>query len=111
MVSTAIISQASQSFGMAPESLVLVSQSTNVVYRFNQQDKTYFLRLSEKPAAYEKSIQAEVHWVRYLVSKGVRASLPILSVEGKLTAVCRDQEKCYVAAVFEGAIGYFFDYD
>ena len=56
---------------------------------------------------YETSIQAEVHWVRYLVSKGVRASLPILTVEGKLTAVCRDQEKCYVAAVFEGATGYF----
>lgn len=111
MVSIAILSQASQSFGIAPESLVLVSQSTNVVYKYHQQNKTYFLRLSEKPAAYETSIQAEVHWVRYLVSKGVRASLPILTVEGKLTAVCRDQEKCYVAAVFEGATGYFFDND
>lgn len=43
--------------------------------------------------------------------RGVRASLPILSTEGSLTAVCRDQKKCYVAAVFEGASGQFFDYD
>ncbi|GGH60563.1 hypothetical protein GCM10008014_35230 [Paenibacillus silvae] len=111
MVSTAILSQAAQSFGIAPDSLALVSDTTNVVYRFIQKDKTYFLRLSEKAPAYEASIQAEVQWIRYLVSNGVRASLPILSKEGKLTTVCRDQEKCYVATVFEGATGHYFDYD
>ncbi|MGF6355520.1 hypothetical protein ABIE27_003435 [Paenibacillus sp. 4624] len=37
-----------------------------------------------------------------------RRKAVILTVEGKLTAVCRDQEKSYVAAVFEGATGYFF---
>lgn len=78
MVSTAILSQASQSFGIAPDSLVLVSQSTNMVYKYHQQNKTYFLRLSEKPAAYETSIQAEVHWVRYLVSKGFVHHYPFL---------------------------------
>lgn len=111
LVSTEILSQAANSFRFDIETLKFISNSCNEVYRFNKDNKAYFLRLSEKPIEFVSNIKAEVHWVRYLVESGVRASLPIQNGEGELTAVCNDQEKCYIATVFEGAPGKFFDSD
>ncbi|MEK4117321.1 phosphotransferase [Paenibacillus sp. FSL W8-0919] len=109
MVSNEILSQAAGAFGFDMHSLEFVSNSTNEVYKYIKGNKSYFLRLSEKPVEYEMMIQSEVHWVRYLAENGVRASLPIQTLEGSLTTSCRDHEKCFIAVVFEGAFGKFFN--
>ncbi|MEK4273634.1 phosphotransferase enzyme family protein [Paenibacillus sp. FSL R7-0026] len=111
MVGNEILSQAADSFGFDTNTLKFVSNSCNEVYRFNKGHKEYFLRLSEKPVEFELNIKAEVHWVRYLVERGIHASLPIQTIEGELTAVCKHYEKCYIATAFEGASGIFFDND
>lgn len=111
MISNKILSQAATSFGFDMSTLQFISNSTNVVYRFSKDTTTYFLRLSEKPVEFENNIKAEVHWVRYMAENGVRVSLPIQTVEGKLTAVCNDHEKYFIATVFEKAPGKFFDSD
>lgn len=111
MVSNEILIQAANSFGFDIDSLKFISNSCNEVYRFNKGNKDYFLRLAEKPVEFEINIKAEVHWVRYLVERGVCASLPIETKEGELTAVCIDQGNCFIATVFEGAPGKFFDSD
>lgn len=107
MVGNEILSQAADSFGFDTNTLKFVSNSCNEVYRFNKGHKEYFLRLSEKPVEFELNIKAEVHWVRYLVERGIHASLPIQTIEGELTAVCKHYEKCYIATAFEGASGIF----
>lgn len=111
LVNQDILSQAVIAFGINPTSLEFVSNSTNEVYKYINNNQMYYLRLSEKSIEYEMSIQAEVHWVRFLAMNGIRVSLPLLTVEGNLTAVCRDHEKCYIATVFEGVSGKFFDSD
>lgn len=111
MVNTEILSQAAKSFEFDIELLEFISNSCNEVYKFSKGNKTYFLRLSGKPLEFENNIKAEVHLVRYLAESGVRVSLPIHNLEGELTTVCSDHEKCYIATVFEGAPGKFFDRD
>lgn len=113
MVSNKIQSQAAKSFGFDPGTLTFVSNSCNEVYRFHKGNRTFFLRLSEKPAEFEMNIKAEVHWVRYLAESGVRVALPVETIEGELTAICHDHEneKCFIATVFEEAPGKFFDSD
>ncbi|MDR6726341.1 Ser/Thr protein kinase RdoA (MazF antagonist) [Paenibacillus amylolyticus] len=111
LVNQHILSQAAIAFGMNPTSLEFVSNSTNEVYRYIKDNQIYYLRLSEKSIEYEMSIQAEVHWVRFLAMNGVRVSIPVSTIEGSMTAVCSDDEKCYIATAFEGASGKFFDSD
>lgn len=111
MVSTEILSQAAKSFGFDIATLKFISNSCNEVYRFSKGNTIYFLRLSEKPLEFENNIKAEVHWIRYLVESGVHVSLPIQTLEGELTTVCSDHENCFIATVFEGAPGKFFDSD
>lgn len=109
LVSNEILSQASRAFDFDIHSIKFVSNSTNEVYKYIKDSKAYFLRLSPKPVEYEMTIQAEVQWVRYLVENGVRTSLPIQTIEGNMTKVCIDREECFIAVVFEGVPGKFFD--
>lgn len=92
LVSNEILSQASRAFDFDIHSIQFVSNSTNEVYKYIKDSRAYFLRLSPKPVEYEKTIQAEVQWVRYLAENGVRTSLPIQTIEGNMTKVCIDRE-------------------
>lgn len=111
MVNTEILSQAAKAFGLDTETLEFISNSCNEVYKFSKGNTTYFLRLSEKPLEFENRIKAEAHFVQYLAYNGVRVSIPIHTLDGELTTVCRNHEKTYIATVFESAPGKFFDSD
>lgn len=109
MVSQELLVQAADSFGFDVKTLVFISDSCNEVYRFTLHNQPYILRLSAKPHAYNAQIKAEVDWVCYLAQNGVRASLPVHTSDGQLTAVCRHQEQCFIATAFHMAPGRFFD--
>ncbi|WP_454190846.1 phosphotransferase enzyme family protein [Paenibacillus sp. Marseille-Q7038] len=111
MVDIEILSQASTPFGIDKETLEFIGNSCNEVYKCSWGNKTYFLRLSDKPLEFEDCIKAEAHFVRYLADNGVRVSIPIHTLDGELTTVCRNHEKTYIATVFEGAPGKLFDSD
>ncbi|GLX68042.1 phosphotransferase enzyme family protein [Paenibacillus glycanilyticus] len=109
MASPEILSRAALSFGFDVGTLAFISDSTNEVYRFLKNDSPYILRLSEKPLEYANNIKAEVHWVRYLAENGIKASLPITTTDGQLTAVYNENEKWVIATAFQMAPGVFFD--
>lgn len=110
-VSRELLARAAASFDFNEDSLTFISNSCNEVYRFTKNDLPYILRISEKSEEYIDHINAEVHWVRYLVEQGVRASLPITTTDGQLTATYYENEKCYIATSFKMAPGVFFDKD
>lgn len=109
MVSPEILNKAAASFGFDTSSLVFISNSTNEVFRFAKNDESFILRITEKSHAYVGKIKAEVDWVNYLVQNGVRASLPIRTIDNQLTAVYEEDEKCFIATAFHMAPGRFFD--
>ncbi|MHA7965047.1 phosphotransferase enzyme family protein [Paenibacillus sp. CAU 1782] len=109
MVNQRLLKQAAKAFGFDAGTLAFISNTSNEVYRFSKNERSYILRLSQKPLPYKDCIQAEIHWIRYLVAKGVRASLPITTEDGQLTAVLNEDEKWYMATAFQMAPGHFFD--
>ncbi len=109
MASHEILSKAASSYGFDVETLTWISHTTNEVYRFAKDAKPYILRLSAKPAEDANNIEAEVRWIRYLAENGVQASLPILTTDGRLTAICKDKEHCAIATAFEWAPGVTFN--
>lgn len=109
MVTSEILSKAAVSFEFDVNTLQFISNSTNEVYRFTKNNESFILRLSEKPFAYAETIKAEVDWVSYLVQNGIRASLPIRTINNQLSAVYEENEKTYVATAFDMAPGRFFD--
>ncbi|MGZ9585411.1 phosphotransferase enzyme family protein [Paenibacillus marinisediminis] len=109
MVTPEILSRAAESFEFDVNTLRFISSSTNEVYLFTKNNESFILRLSEKPLAYAEKIRAEVDWVYYLVQNGVRASLPIKTIDNQLTAVYEENEKCVIATAFTRAPGRFFD--
>ncbi|MEK4045566.1 phosphotransferase [Paenibacillus sp. FSL H8-0048] len=108
-MSQQLLHQAAAAFGFDAETLVFLSNSSNEVYRFVKNNQPHILRMSAKPAAYVKQIQAEIDWVYYLALNGVRTSLPVHTSDGQLTAVYSQQEQCYIATAFQMAPGCFFD--
>lgn len=111
MISRELLAKAAESFEFDVDTLVFISNSCNEVYRFTKDDLPFILRLSEKPFDYVNNIKAEVQWVRYLAENGVRASLPITTTDGQLTAIYHENEKWYIATAFQMAPGIFFDRD
>lgn len=105
MVSQDLLKRAAASFQFDVETLVFLSNSCNVVYRFSRNNQPYILRLSEKPFAYSEKIKAEVDWMYYLAKHGVRASLPIKTIDDQLTAVYSEKNKWFIATAFHMAPG------
>ena len=109
MVTPEILNKAAASFAFDINSLVFISNSTNEVFRFRKNDEGFILRITEKSHTYVSKINAEVDWVYYLVQNGVSASLPIKTIDNKLTAVYELDDKCFIATAFQMAPGRFFD--
>lgn len=109
MATSEILNKAAASFAFETSSLEFISNSTNEVYRFTKKDEAYILRITEKSHAYVGKIKAEVDWVNYLVQNGVRASLPIRTIDNQLTALYEEDDKCFIATAFHMAPGRFFD--
>lgn len=102
---------AAQSFDFDVNSLAFISNSCNEVYKFSMDNQDYILRLSKKPLEYVEKVKAEVEWVYYLVQNGLRASLPIRTLDHELTAVYKEDDKWIIATAFQMAEGRFFDKD
>lgn len=109
MLKRALLAKAAEAFEFDVGTLVFLSKSSNEVYRFTKDNQPYILRLSEKPVAYVDKIKAEIDWVYYLAEHGVRASLPIETVNNQFTAVFIEEDLCFIATAFHMASGRFFD--
>ncbi|MDT3426002.1 Ser/Thr protein kinase RdoA (MazF antagonist) [Paenibacillus forsythiae] len=111
MASEAVLKRASEAFQFDWRTLILISSSTNEVYRFTRNNQPYILRLSQRPSAYLEKIKAELEWISYLADNGVHVSLPIKSYDGQLTVICNESDQSIIAASFEMAAGRFFEKD
>lgn len=74
MVSLSILMHFAISYDFHVHTLVFLSNSTNDVYRFTKDNRSYYLRITQKPLEFEEKIKAELDWIQYLVKNGVRAA-------------------------------------
>jgi Ser/Thr protein kinase RdoA (MazF antagonist) len=78
---------------------------TNLVYRFQCQDKPRILRLSHSSHRTETQILAELHWIDYLVRGGVGVAQAVLSQNDRWEEVIEVPGSYFTATVFEQAAG------
>lgn len=94
--------QAVAAFAGDPDSIVLISEGINLVYRFQQGAEKYYLRMTHAKLRKEKELLAAIHYQRHLFDHQVPVCEPLLSknglwsekiIQGKeifLAQVCRE---------------------
>jgi len=81
----------------------IVAMDNNFVYSFQKGTKKYFLRGGLRHSTEE--ILAELEWILFLNSQGVKVALPILSKNNRYLEYIEFENKRYKVVVFESAPG------
>ncbi|NHJ39596.1 MAG: phosphotransferase [Asgard group archaeon] len=81
----------------------IVAMDNNFVYSFQKGSKKYFLRGGLRHSTEE--ILAELEWILFLNSQGVKVALPILSKNNRYLEYIEFENKRYKVVVFESAPG------
>jgi Ser/Thr protein kinase RdoA (MazF antagonist) len=77
----------------------------NLVYHYERDGQSRILRISCRPDRPLEYVQAELHFVNYLVEGGVRVSKPLLSENGNLTEVISAAGMDFIATAFVKGVG------
>jgi len=88
-----------------PRSIQYVSDSANLVLTFNTSDQRIFLRLTSARDRTMEQIEAELDFLSYLHKGGVRVSLPVHSVNGRMVEIIRIENESLLACAFREAVG------
>src|SRR5437016_1335487 len=92
------------------DSLVQVSESTNLVYTFEVSGKRSYLRLTSKQHRPLNQLEGEMDFISYLSRGGVNVSRPISSINGKLIEPIGWGELALYACSFSEVEGEPFTY-
>ncbi len=87
-----ILQEATQRYGITPGTLVAFDSVENFVYGFEQDERSYILRVSHSLRRSQELIQAEVDWINYLAAGGVGVASAIRSPAGNLVELIADGE-------------------
>jgi len=109
MISDSLLTYAAKNYGFDKTSLCFISDSTNQIYSFAKNGKTYILRFSERPLEEICQIKAEMDWLYYLASKDISVSLPLQADNNNLVISTEDDGKTFVISAFETLNGGFWD--
>jgi Ser/Thr protein kinase RdoA (MazF antagonist) len=89
-----------------------IMMRTNFVYLFERNGARHFLRFIHQEDNTIENIQAELHFMLYLIAKGYPTVAPILSKNGNCIETIRTvDDGCYYGVVFEQAKGIYLSYD
>ena len=66
MVSDVLLDFAAKNYSFGKETLHFISYSTNQIYMFKKDGKSYILRFSQRPADKINETRAEMEWLYYL---------------------------------------------
>lgn len=89
-----VLEEAAPLFGIQKAALKVFPEyegAANLVYEYNLDGRPLILRLSYTPERTNDQIQAELHFVEYLVEQGVRVSEPVRSQNGNLIETLQAQ--------------------
>lgn len=82
-------------FGVALEQLTYIRAWQNFIYEYSNNGESYILRFTPSSHRCRKEVSAELNWILYLAQHNVSVSVPILSVQGKLTEEVFSGESFY----------------
>ena len=74
-------------WGGEQDSITLVSEGINLVYRFKKENQTFYLRLTHAKLRPVSELKATLYFQKHLVNKKVSVCKPISSLNNKLIAV------------------------
>jgi len=109
MVSGNLQEFAAMIYGFDMKTLNFISESTNQVYCFEKDGKTYALRFSNRSAEDIHDINAEMDWLYYLAQNNVSVGLPLKLENGGLTVLAKDNGEDYILTAFEFVPGTYWD--
>ncbi|SEO66759.1 Ser/Thr protein kinase RdoA involved in Cpx stress response, MazF antagonist [Paenibacillus sp. OV219] len=80
--------------------------SSNFVYRFEADGgRSFWLRFIHEADNTIANIEAELHYIEYLIAKGYAAAAPVLSLNGRFVETIESEQGRYYGVVFEQAAG------
>lgn len=94
-----------RSFGAEAGTLKLLGDFENYVFGYELEGQRRVLRISHASHRSAEQIEAELHWVDFLVGQGVRLARPLRSLSGALTHTVGEDDAVFHAAAFEWAPG------
>jgi len=109
MVSNNLLEFAAKKYGFNKETLHFISESTNQVYRFEKDGKSYALRFSVCPPEGIHGLNAEMDWLYYLAKNEIGVALPLRLDNGTFAVSTEDEGKHYILTAFEFVSGTFWD--
>jgi len=109
MVSNNLLEFAAKAYGFDKETLHFISESTNQIYSFQKDGRTYALRFSNRSAEDIHGLNAEMDWLYYLAQNDIGVALPLKLDNGELTASTQDEGENYILTAFEFVPGTFWD--
>ncbi|QSF43013.1 phosphotransferase enzyme family protein [Paenibacillus tianjinensis] len=105
-----VIDIAANRYGINREELSYLGGFQNFVYEYQQNDRSYILRVTPDKHRSANQVKAELDWIMYLARNGISASLPILSVNHAWAEVIETPEMSFIAVSFEKAQGHKIPY-
>ncbi len=109
MKTNEILEFASQQYEFQKNTLQFISNSTNQIYMFTKQNKSYILRFSAHPPEYIHQVKAEMDWLYYLKRQNLSVSLPLKTLQGKFATCVENEGETYILSAFEKADGQNWD--
>ena len=107
MVSENLQEYAAKTYGFDKGNLHFISDSTNQIYCFQKDGKTYALRFSNHSNI--GAINAEMDWLYYLARNNIGVALPLKLDDGALAISTQDGEESYILTAFEFVPGGFWN--
>lgn len=102
----AILGEAMQRHGIAPDQIHLLDGFESFMYEFERGSAAYILRIGHTFRRSEALIQGEVDWINYLAAGGATVARAVLSERGNLVESIDDgQGEQFLVTAFEKARG------
>ncbi|MNW33087.1 serine/threonine protein kinase [compost metagenome] len=105
-----ILESAAKQFNMSSSQASYIGGSQNIVYEYQQDGKSFILRLTPSANRPVSLVQSELDWILFLANEGVSVSKPILSKNDQLTEVIHVSDGYYTCVSFEKAQGRRIEY-
>lgn len=93
------------------DSLQLVSEGINIVYRFEKNNEIYYLRLTHEKLRSEDELHAAIAFCKYLFDKNVSVCEPIQSISNYWIEIINDNNENYLAHVCREVRGLEINFD
>ncbi|WP_395730358.1 phosphotransferase enzyme family protein [Prosthecobacter sp.] len=94
-----------QPYGLQPGELQFVRSNQNHVYLCRREDRRCILRISKRRHRSCAQVEAELAWIEFLATQGVRVCRPIPALNGETCGVLSAEGTAYIVTCFEHAPG------